>query len=151
VSTTQRIQALGIVLPNVEPPRANYVAWRRSGDLLYVAGQVPFVDGELTATGAVGVELSLEQGAEQARIAALNSIAVATQAAPLDQLAVVQVLVFVTSARGFFDQHLVANGASDLLNEVFLHRGEHTRTSVAVPALPLNAPVEVQVLFEVRP
>lgn len=149
-STTpeQRLKELGLALPPVTDPAANYIVWRKVGDLIRVAGQVPFVDGKLPVTGKLGGTLGLIEGQRQARIATLNALAAGAQAAgSLGQLVVAHLMVFVASTPDFIEQHLVANGASDLLAEVLGDAGKHPRTAIAVPCLPLDAPVEVQVTF----
>ena len=144
----QRLEALGLALPQVATPAANYIVHRQVGHLLYVAGQVPFVDGQLPVTGKLGAEVDLEEGQRQARVAELNALAAGAQGAgSLSLLAVAQLMVFVASTPDFVEQHLVANGASDLLAEVLGEAGRHPRTAVAVPCLPMDAPVEVQVTF----
>ncbi|MCW2762972.1 MAG: LysR family transcriptional regulator [Marmoricola sp.] len=144
----QRLEELGLVLPTVAVPAANYVVWRKVGDLVFVAGQVPFVNGELPVTGKLGDALDLAEGQRQARIATLNALAAGAQAVgSLSQLVVAHLMVFVASTPDFFEQHLVANGASDLLADVLGEAGKHPRTAIAVPCLPLDAPVEVQVTF----
>lgn len=141
-----RLTELGIMLPPPSRPAANYIASRRAGDLLFIAGQVPFVDGELTLTGKLGDGVTLEQGQAQARIATLNAVSIAAATnGGLSGLTVAQLMVFVASTPSFIEQHIVANGASDLLVEIFGAAGQHPRTAIAVPCLPLDAPVEVQV------
>jgi len=143
-----RLAHLGITLPPPSKPAANYITSRRAGDLLYIAGQVPFVDGELTITGKLGDGVTLEQGQEQARIATLNALSIGAAAnGGLSGLAVAQLMVFVASTPTFIEQHIVANGASDLLVDIFGAAGQHPRTAIAVPCLPLDAPVEIQVIF----
>ncbi|MDQ6526656.1 RidA family protein [Nocardioides sp. LHD-245] len=146
----QRLAALGLELPDIAAPAANYIAWRRVGDVLYVAGQVPFVDGRLPVTGKLGGVVGMEEGRRQAGVAALNALAAGARAAgSLERLVVAHVQVFVASTPEFTDQHLVANGASDLLAEVLGEAGRHPRTAIAVPVLPLDAPVEIQVTFTI--
>lgn len=144
----ERLEALGLALPQVATPAANYIVSRQVGDLIYVAGQVPFVDGKLPVTGKLGAAVDLEEGRRQARVATLNALAVGAQAAgSLSRLVVAHLMVFVASTPDFIEQHLVANGASDLLADVLGEAGKHPRTAIAVPCLPLDAPVEVQVTF----
>lgn len=147
-SPEDRLEALGLSLPPPSAPAANYIASRRVGDIYYVAGQVPFVDGRLTLTGKLGAGVSIAQGQQQARTATLNALAaVAAAHRALSGLAVAHLMVFVASTPDFVEQHLVANGASDLLVAVLGDAGLHPRTAIAVPCLPLDAPVEVQVTF----
>jgi enamine deaminase RidA (YjgF/YER057c/UK114 family) len=146
----QRLAAMGIELPPATSPAANYLPWRRSGDLLYVAGQIPFVDGRLPLVGKVGAQVDLDQARTLARVAALNALAQGSRATgSLSALTLVQVMVFVASTPEFTQQHLVADGASDLFVAVLGEAGRHPRTAVATPVLPLDAPVEVQATFRV--
>lgn len=148
---SERLEALGIVLPEVPAPVASYVPAVVENGLVYTSGQVAFVNGVLTATGLAGENgLDAPAVARLARQAALNALAAAAAAAGgLDRLAgVVKVTGFVASAPGFHDQALVLNGASDLFGELFGAAGAHARSAVGVAALPLNAPVEVEVIFE---
>jgi enamine deaminase RidA (YjgF/YER057c/UK114 family) len=144
----ERLRRLGVALPTVAAPAANYIPSRQVGDLIYVSGQVPFVDGKLAVTGKLGGTVELAEGQRQARIATLNALAAGAGATgSLSSLVVAHVMVFVASTPDFVEQHLVANGASDLLVEVLGDAGRHPRTAIAVPCLPLDAPVEVQITF----
>lgn len=146
MTASQKLAELGIALPAVAAPVAAYVPAVRSGDQIVTAGQLPFVDGALEVTGHVGAEVDVEQAAAQARIAALNAVAAAaSEAGGLDQVRrVLKVVVFVSSASDFTDQAKVANGASELLGEIFGDAGRHARSAVGVAALPLGSPVEVE-------
>lgn len=145
---TQRLAALGLTLPAVPAPAAAYQPSARAGALVFTAGQLPVVDGQLQATGLLGDGIDVDAGAGLARIAGLNVLAVAAAAlGGLDEVRVVKVTVFVASAPGFTDQHLVANGASALLGEVLGDAGLHARSAVGVPALPLGSPVEVEAII----
>ena len=147
-----RLSALGLALPEPAAPAASYVPWRQVDDLLLTSGQLPLRDGALVATGRLGDDVDLETGQEAARHCALNVLA-QLQAAlgDLDRVAaVVKATVFVAATPDFTDAHLVANGFSDLLADVLAERGRHARSAVAVAALPLGAPVEVEVLAQVR-
>jgi len=148
-----RLAALGLTLPEVAAPVAAYVPAVRSGTFVYASGQLPFVDGKLPRTGKVGGEVSAEEAADLARICALNAIAaVRTVIGDLDQVVrVVKVVGFVASAPDFTAQPLVINGASNLLKEAFGESGAHARSAVGVAVLPLDAPVEVEMVVEVRP
>ena len=147
----ERLAELGLRVPEVVPPLAAYVPARRSGSYIYTSGQVPLRDGSLVATGKVGGEVTAEQGAECARQCALNAIAaVASQVDLADVVAVVKVVVYVASTPDFTGHPAVANGASELLGTVFGETGRHARSAVGVAALPLDAPVEVEILVEVR-
>jgi enamine deaminase RidA (YjgF/YER057c/UK114 family) len=135
-------------LPPPPAPGANYVPARRHGGLLFTAGQLPFVDGQLPRTGRLGDAVDVPAGQELARLAALNALAVAdAELGSLDGVSVVQLSVFVASTPDFTQQHLVANGASDVLLEVLGERGRHARTAIATPVLPLDSPVELHVVF----
>jgi enamine deaminase RidA (YjgF/YER057c/UK114 family) len=145
-----RLQELGLVLPQVAAPVASYVPAVRTGDLVYTSGQLPTESGKLAATGKVGAEVSPEQGKALARICALNALAAVGSVADIDTVSrVVKVVGFVASAPGFNGQPSVINGASDLLAEVFGDNGAHARSAVGVSELPLDAPVEVELIVEV--
>jgi enamine deaminase RidA (YjgF/YER057c/UK114 family) len=150
-SPEERLAALGLQVPEVVPPVASYVSTARTGSLVYTAGQLPIVKGELTATGKVGAEVSAEDAAELARTCALNVIAaIKAEVGELSRVSrIVKVLGFVASAPDFYGQPKVINGASDLLGEVFGDAGKHARSAVGVAALPLNAPVEVEAIAEI--
>lgn len=136
------------VLPAPPPPGADYVRARRHGQTLFLAGQLPFVDGTLPRTGRVGDGLDVADGRELARLAALNALAVAdAELGSLDDVSAVSMTVFVSSTPDFTRQHLVADGASGALREVLGERGAHVRTAVATPVLPLDSPVEVQLVL----
>ena len=148
-SASSRLRELGITLPSVSAPAGSYVPAKRSGALVFTAGQVPFVDGTLAATGKVGADVTPEAAAGLARICALNALAAIDSLVGLDAVAgVVKVVGFVASAPGFTGQPGVLNGASDLLAEVFGDAGRHARSAVGVAELPLGAPVEVELVVE---
>ena len=144
---------MGIVLPALARPVAAYVPAMTVGNLLFTSGQLPFVDGTLALTGKVGQEVSPEDAVEMARICALNGLAAANSVlGSLDKvLRVVKVNGFVSSAPDFFGQPQVLNGASEVLEEIFGQRGHHARAAVGVAALPLNSPVEVDLILEFSP
>jgi enamine deaminase RidA (YjgF/YER057c/UK114 family) len=148
----ERLAELGLTLPPVTAPVAAYVPAVRAGAFVYVSGQVPVVDGKLPAVGKVGCEVSASDAAGLARTCALNALAAAAAAAGgLDAIRrIVKVTGFVASAPGFNGQPQVINGASELLIEVFGEDGRHARSAVGVAELPLNAPVEVELIAEVR-
>lgn len=148
MSVQQRLGELGVTLPEVAVPVANYVPAIRSGNYIYTSGQLPLVDGALAATGQLGPQSSVDDAAAAARVCALNAIAAAAGVAGgVDHLArAVKVTGFVSSSADFFSHPQVVNGASDLLAEVF--GSPHARSAVGVAALPLNASVEVEVIFE---
>lgn len=149
-----RLAQLGLTLPQVPAPVASYVPAVRHGDLIWVSGQLPFVDGSLAAVGTVGVGDDLvtpEQAQELARICALNAIAAAASVAgSLDIVrGVLKVVGFVASAPGFTAQPSVINGASTLFGELFGDAGRHARSAVGVAELPLGAPVEIEAVFTI--
>jgi len=148
----ERLAGLGLALPPVAAPVAAYVPAVRSGDFVYTSGQLPTVDGKLPAVGKVGGEVSATDAAGLARTCALNALAAAASAAGgLDQIRrIVKVTGFVASAPGFSGQPQVINGASELFIEVFGEDGKHARSAVGVAELPLNAPVEVELIAEVH-
>lgn len=151
MSVRDRLAELGIVLPAVMAAAGSYVPIARTGDLLFTAGQLPFVDGALPATGLVGAEVSAEDANGYARVAALNLLAAVDAAVGLDAVVrVVKLVGFVASAPGFTGQPAVINGASDLMAEVFGEAGRHARSAVGVASLPLGAPVEVEGILQVR-
>jgi enamine deaminase RidA (YjgF/YER057c/UK114 family) len=147
----ERIAELGLELPEVAAPAGSYVPTARTGSLVYTAGQVPFVKGELHVQGRVGAEVGPEQAAEQAGICALNCLAaLKAEVGELSRISrIVKLTVFVASAPDFYGQPKVANGASDLLGEIFGEAGRHARSAVGVAALPANAPVEIEMIAEV--
>jgi enamine deaminase RidA (YjgF/YER057c/UK114 family) len=146
----ERLAELGITLPEPPKPVAAYVPAVRTGGLVFVSGQGPLQDGKLTK-GKVGTDLTLEEAQEAARITCLNGLAVlGAEVGSLERVKrVVKLTVFVNSAPGFVDQPTVANGASELLVEVFGEAGRHSRSAVGVSELPFGMPVEVEFVFEV--
>ncbi|HIW62819.1 MAG TPA: RidA family protein [Candidatus Stackebrandtia excrementipullorum] len=145
-----RLSELGLTLPPVVPPVAAYQPAVRSKDHVYVSGQLPMVDGALPATGLVGQDVTAEQAYDLARVCALNGLAAIASVVSLDLVTrIVKVGGFVASAPGFTGQPAVINGASELFGEVFGDAGRHARAAVGVAALPLNAPVEVDLVVEV--
>ena len=152
MSAEERLTQLGIELPPAAAPVASYVPVVVSRGFAFVAGQVPLEEGKPLATGRLGDEISVEDGAGLARRCALQALAaLRAELGSLDRIArVVKVTVFVASADAFTDQPKVANGASDLFVEVFGDAGKHARAAVGAPALPLGAPVEVEVVAEIR-
>jgi enamine deaminase RidA (YjgF/YER057c/UK114 family) len=147
----ERLAELGIILPPAPQPVASYIPVKVVGDLAWVAGQIPMQDGAVTVAGKVGGEVTIDDANAGARRCALQALA-ALQAAlgTLDRVkGIVKLDVFVASATGFTDHPKVANGASDLLVEVFGDQGRHARAAVGVPELPLGAAVEVALLVQV--
>lgn len=151
MSAALSLAGLGIELPPVAAPVAAYVPAVKVGGQVWTSGQLPFVDGQLTHVGKVGAEVSPEEATAAARTAALNAVAAAAQAAGgLEQIRrVVKVVVFVASTPDFAGQPAVANGASNLLGDIFGDAGIHVRSAVGVAVLPLNSPVEVELIVEV--
>lgn len=147
----ERLAELGLSVPEVAKPVASYVPAVRTGDLVYTSGQLPLRDGALLATGKVGGEVTPEQATECARQCALNAIAaVRAEVGELSRVKrVVKVVAFIASTPDFTGQPQVANGASELLGTVFAEAGQHARSAVGVPVLPLDAPVEVEIVVEV--
>ena len=147
----ERLAELGLTLPPVTAPVAAYVPAVRTGRFVYVSGQLPVVDGKLPATGKVGDEVSAEDAAAMARTCALNALAAAASVAGgLGGIRrIVKVTGFVASAPGFCGQPQVINGASELFLAVFGEDGKHARSAVGVAELPLNAPVEVELIAEI--
>ena len=148
-----RLKQLGIELPADIPPAANYVPWVRSGNLLFIAGQVPTRDGKDLHTGKLGGNLSIEQGQEAARLCAVNILSHVRNALDGDLDRVVQCVrltCYVNSSADFGQQPQVANGASDLMVAVFGDAGRHARAAVGNAALPRNVAVEVDAIFEVQ-
>ena len=145
-----RLAELGLELPPVAAPAGTYVPAVVTGNLVFTAGQLPFVDGALPATGKVGAAVSPEDAAVLARRAALNALAAAADAiGSLDRVTrVVKAVVFVNSAPGFTAQPIVANGGSELLGEIFGEAGRHARSAVGVAELPLDSPVEIELILE---
>ncbi|MET0966477.1 MAG: RidA family protein [Nakamurella sp.] len=151
MTAKDRLAELGITLPPTATPAGSYVPTVQTGNLLFTAGQLPYVDGRLPATGRVGNEVSPEDAKNHARQAALNLLAAVDAAVGLDAVErVVKVVGFVASAEGFTGQPGVINGASDLFAEVFGDAGVHARSAVGVAELPLGAPVEVEAILQVR-
>jgi len=151
VSVSDKLAELGIELPDVVPPLAAYVPAARTGNLVYTAGQLPMQAGSLVQSGKVGATVTPEDGKALARVCALNALAAVHSLVGIDSVTrVVKVVGFVASAPGFNGQPGVINGASQLFGEVFGDAGAHARSAVGVSELPLDAPVEVEVIFEVK-
>jgi len=145
-----KLKSLGIALPEITPPAAIFVPWVRTGNLLFVSGHIAKREGK-PWSGQVGAQISLAEGKEAARAAAIDLIA--TIRAAVGELRnvsrIVKLLVMVNSASGFSEQHLVANGASELFIEVFGDSGKHARSAVGMASLPLGACVEIELVAEV--
>jgi enamine deaminase RidA (YjgF/YER057c/UK114 family) len=153
MSAENRLRALGLTLPPPPKPVASYVPAVLSGDLLFVSGMLPMREGVPAWTGKLGRELSVEQGAEAAKLACLNALAVVrAELGSLDRVArVVRLSGHVASAEGFVNQPAVVNGASDLLVAVFGEAGRHARLALGAFQLPLNAPIELELIVRVSP
>jgi len=150
-SPSARLAERGLALPDVVPPLAAYVPASRSGDLVFTAGQLPMRDGAMLHVGKVGAEVSEADARACAEQCALNALAAAASVAGgLDAIQqVVKVVVYVASAPDFIGQPAVANGASELLGDVFGDAGQHARSAVGAASLPLDAPVEVELVVRV--
>lgn len=148
-----RLEELGIILPQAAIPAANYVPYVISGYLLHIAGQLPLEGGKLAYTGHLGAQVDLASGQRAAELCAINLMAQAKAALGGDLSKIVRIVklnAFVASTPDFVEQHLVVNGASNLLAKVFGDAGKHARSSVGVAALPLNAAVEIDAIMEIR-
>ena len=148
----QRLQITGVTIPDAPSPAANYLPFTQTGNLIFVSGQVPFVNGKLEVTGTVGKNASVEDAQGQAKICAINLLAQLKIACSGDLDRVVKVVklgAFVASTNTFFDQPLVVNAASDLMVEAFGEAGRHARFAVGTNALPLNCLVEIDGIFEI--
>ena len=151
MSALERLSELGLELPTVVAPLAAYVPAVRTGNLVFTAGQLPMVDGKLPQAGKVGADVKPEDAKELARKCALNALAAVDALVGLESVVrVVKVVGFVASSPGFHGQPGVINGASELLGEVFGEAGAHARSAVGVSELPLDAPVEVELVVEVK-
>lgn len=148
----KKLQALGFTLPSPPKPVATYVPAVRSGNLLFLSGMIPMVEGKMAMAGKLGKELTVEQGQQAARITLLNALAVIkAELGALDQVRrIVRIGVHVASAEGFTQQPAVANGASDLLVQIFGDAGRHARLALGAAELPLGAPVELEMIVEIR-
>ena len=153
MTASGRLAELGIELPPVAKPVAAYVPAVEAGGLVVTSGQLPSIAGRLVAVGRVGAEVSPEDAAAAARTAVLNALAAASDVVGgIDRIGrIVKVVVYVAGAPDFTGQPLVANGASELLGDVFGDAGAHARSAVGVAALPLGAPVEIELTIEARP
>ena len=147
----EQLKKMNLNLPDPPKPLAAYVPSVRSGNLLFISGTLPSREGKLIYSGKLGREVTVEQGIECARLALLNSLAIVKQEiGDLDQVKrIVRLGGFVASAEGFIQQPQVLNGASLLLNELFGDRGKHARAAVGAAELPLNAPVEIELVVEI--
>jgi len=146
----QKLTELGLILPEVAAPAGSYLPAMISGNLVFTAGQLPLVHGKLMATGKHGAEITVEHGAEMAQRCALNALAaVKSVLGDLDRVKqIVKIVGFVASVPEFTSQPAVINGASEFLQQLFGDAGKHARSAVGVPVLPLDAPVEIEVIVE---
>ena len=146
------LKTLDITLPDAPKPVASYVPARQSGNLVYISGQIPMATGTLLSTGLVPSQVSIEDAIACARQCTLNALAcLQAEIGDLDKVTqIVKVGIFVASDLGFGDQPKIGNGCSNLLVEIFGDRGQHARAAVGVSGLPLNAPVEIEFIFEVK-
>lgn len=151
MAVMERLTELGLNLPPVAAPAGAYVPAVQTGSLVFTAGQVPFVAGQVQFPGKLGETVSVAEGQEAARICVLNALAaLQAELGSLDRIRrIVKVVGFVASAPGFTQQPLVMNGASELLGDIFGPAGKHARSAVGVAALPLDSPVEVELVVEV--
>lgn len=152
-SPERRLKDLGITLPKPAKPVASYEGFVRSGNLVFVSGQVPFVEGKIAVSGKLGAEVSLEDGQKAARICAINILAQLNEATGHDLskvTRVVKLVGFINATPDYADVPKVMNGASDLFAEVFGERGKHARSTVGVAVLPLNCAVEVEAIVEIE-
>ena len=150
MTVIERLSEFGITLPAVAAPVAAYVPAIRVGDQVWTSGQLPFVDGKLPAVGKLGADITVEQGADYARQAALNALAAVDALVGINNVKrVLKIVGFVASADGFAEQPAVVNGASNLIGEIFGEAGAHARSAVGVAELPLSSPVEIEIIVEV--
>ena len=152
MSIKEKIESLGLTLPVTALPIAAYVPAVRTGNLVFVAGQLPLVDGKIVKEGKVGKEVTPEEAKEMAQICALNALAAIALVADIDQIErIIRVGGFVNGIPGFFAIPPIINGASELFIKLFGEvNGKHARTAIGVAELPLNAPVEVEVLVQLK-
>ncbi|MBU1098583.1 MAG: hypothetical protein CVV23_03945 [Ignavibacteriae bacterium HGW-Ignavibacteriae-2] len=148
----EKILSLGLLVPEAPKPLAAYIPAIKTGNLVFTAGQLPMVSGELKFKGKLGGTVSIEEGKDAARTCALNCLSVIKSVAGnLDNIErIIKVTVFVNSASGFSDQPKVANGASEFLVEVFGEAGKHVRSAVGVNELPIDASVEIEMVVELK-
>lgn len=151
MSFEAKLKALHIELPMAPKPVANYVPVVRAGDLLFLSGVLPSRDGQLILTGKLGQGITIEQGMEAAKVAALNALAIVrSEVGSLDKVKrIVKMVGHIASAPGFTDQPQVLNGASDLLVQIFGEAGKHARVAVGAAELPRQAPVEIELIVQV--
>ncbi|MBF96623.1 MAG: hypothetical protein CFH34_00799 [Alphaproteobacteria bacterium MarineAlpha9_Bin4] len=147
----KRLEELNIILPKASKPVANYSPFTVNGDMVYVSGQIPFKNGELIYKGKVGKDLKVEDAKKASALCLINTLAVLNDATKenLDSVkSCIKINVFINSADNFYDQPLVADGASDLIKEIFNENGNHARSAVSCSSLPINAAVEIDSIFQ---
>jgi enamine deaminase RidA (YjgF/YER057c/UK114 family) len=147
-----RLESLGLVLPEVPTPLAAYIPAKKTGQVIFTAGQLPILNGELICKGLLGQDVDVEQAYQAARICTLNALAaIKVVVKDLDQIfQVVRVVGYVASTPTFTQQPAIVNGASELLLEIFGEVGKHARSAVGVASLPLNASVEIELTVEIK-
>ncbi|HET54593.1 MAG TPA: RidA family protein [Ignavibacteria bacterium] len=148
----EKLKELGIEIPEAPKPLASYIPAAISGNLVYTAGQVPLEGGKLNYIGLVGKDISIEDAQKAAKVCAINCLSVIKSViGDLNKIErILKLTVFVASSDGFVDQPKVANGASDFIVEVFGEKGKHVRSAVGVSGLPINAPVEIEMIAELK-
>ncbi len=153
MSFEKRLTELGLTLPAPPKPVATYIPAVLAGELLFLSGVIPFRDGKLVTEGKLGRDLTVEQGYEAARVSLLNALAIIRQElGTLDRVKrIVRMTGHVASAEGFVQHPAVINGASDLLVQIFGEAGKHARVALGAAELPLNAPIEIELIVQVRP
>ena len=150
MSLRAKLESLGLSIPVASKPVAAYVPAARSGNLIFTAGQLPFVDGVMAATGKVGSEVEVDQAKKLAEICAINCLAAVETLVPIESIArVIRVVGYVNGAPGFVSQPAVINGASELFLKLWGEDGKHARSAIGVAQLPFNAPVEIELTVEV--
>lgn len=151
MNPSQRLKELGFTVPTAPKPLAAYIPAVKTGNLIFTAGQLPLVDGQMAGVGKVGGEISVERGRELAEIAALNALAAVETITSIDNiLRIVRVVGYVNGVPGFTNQPAVINGASELFVKIWEDAGRHARSAIGVAELPLNAPVEIELTVEIR-
>lgn len=152
MSIESKLKAMGLTLPEPPQPIGSYVPFVITSNLLFLSGILPLVNGKLLKSGKVGSEITAEEGAKCAKIATLNGLAVVKNAiGDLDNIVkCVKLTGYVAGTTEFYSQPSVLNGASDLLYEIFGERGRHARAAVGVSALPINSPIEIDFIFEIK-
>ena len=152
INIEYNLEQAGIILPEVVKPLASYVPGLIAGDLVYISGQLPIKDGKVLYTGKLGPDLTVEEGQQASRLAAINCLAVLKSCladwSSLERI--IKINGYIQSGQAFFDQPKVLNGASDLLVQIFGEQGQHARAAVGVYALPLNAACEIEMIAKIK-